>query len=96
MLGMQIGVDLGSSCITAYARGKGIVLCEANAIACDSRSGDVLAVGNEALAMLDRTPDSVTLQTPMRGGVISDFSVQCDILTALLDRVCKTPCCGRI
>lgn len=89
MLGMQIGVDLGSSCITAYAKGKGILFCEANAIAYDSRSGDVLAVGNEAKAMLDRTPESVTLKTPMRGGVISDFSVQCEILTALLERVCK-------
>ena len=89
MLGMQIGVDLGSSCITAYAKGKGIVLCEANAIAYDSLSGDVLAVGKEAKAMLDRTPESVTLKTPMRGGVISDFSIQCEILTTLLERVCK-------
>lgn len=89
MLGMKIGVDLGSSCITAYAKGKGIVFCEANAIAYDSLSGDVLAVGNEARAMLDRTPETVTLKTPMRGGVISDLSVQCEILTDLLQRVCK-------
>lgn len=89
MLGMQIGMDLGSSCITAYVKGKGIVLREANAIAYDSRSGDVLAVGNEAKAMLDRTPDTVTLKIPMRDGVISDFSVQCEILTALLQRVCR-------
>ncbi len=89
MLGMQIGMDLGSSCITAYVKGKGIVLREANAIAYDRNSGDVLAVGNEAEAMLDRTPDTVILKQPMRDGVISDFSVQCEILTALLQRVCR-------
>ena len=88
MLGMKVGLDLGSSAITAYVAGKGIVLCEANAISYDSNSGDVLAVGNEAMAMLSRTPETVTLVQPMRGGVISDFSVQCEIMTTLLERVC--------
>ena len=58
MLGMKVGLDLGSSAITAYVAGKGIVLCEANAISYDSYSGDVLAVGSEAMAMLSRTPES--------------------------------------
>ena len=89
MLGMKVGLDLGSSAITAYVAGKGIVLCEANAISYDSYSGDVLAVGNEAMAMLSRTPETVKLVRPMKGGVISDFSVQCEIMTALLNRVCQ-------
>ena len=41
MPGMQIGIDLGSSCITAYAAGKGIVLHEANAISYDAFSGEI-------------------------------------------------------
>ena len=89
MLGMKVGLDLGSSAITAYVAGKGIVLCEANAISYDSYSGDVLAVGSEAMAMLSRTPETVKLVQPMQGGVISDFSVQCQIMTALLDRICQ-------
>ena len=89
MPGLQVGIDLGSSCITAYVAGKGIVLCEANAISYDTYSGDVLAVGNEAMAMTARTPDTVTLKRPMRAGVISDFSIQCEILTWVLERVCK-------
>ena len=89
MPGMQVGVDLGTSSITAYVAGKGIVLCEANAISYDAGSGAVLAVGNEAKAMLDRTPETVKLYMPMRGGVISDFSMQCEILSTLLCRVCK-------
>ena len=89
MPGQQIGIDLGSSCITAYAAGRGIVLHEANAISYDSFSGDVIAVGNEAMAMTARTPSSVTLRRPMQAGVISDFSVQCEILRWVLNRVCK-------
>ena len=89
MPGMQIGIDLGSSCITAYAAGKGIVLREANAISFDNYSGDVIAVGDAALAMTDRAPSSVTLCRPMRAGVISDFSIQCEILRRVIDRVCK-------
>ena len=89
MLGMKVGLDLGSSAITAYVAGKGIVLCEANAISYDANGGDVFAVGSEALAMLSRTPETVHLIRPMRGGVISDFSVQCEIITALLELVCQ-------
>ena len=89
MPGLQIGIDLGSSCITAYAAGKGIVLHEANAISFDAFSGDVVAVGNEAMAMTDRTPSSLRLCRPMQSGVISDFSIQCEILRRVLDRVCK-------
>ena len=89
MPGMQVGIDLGSSCITAYAAGKGIVLHEANAISYDTYSGDVLAIGNDAMAMTERTPEAVRLCRPMQAGIISDFSVQCEILRWVLSRVCK-------
>ena len=88
MPGKDIGIDLGTSTITVYAKGKGILLHEKNALAVDARTKEVLCVGNEAYALLDRAPDTLELCRPMRDGVISDFSVMQQILTMTLEKIC--------
>ena len=54
-LGMEIGVDLGTSSVLVYIRGKGIVLKEPSVVAVNSKTGKVLAVGESASLMLGRT-----------------------------------------
>ena len=44
----DIGIDLGSSNILVYARGKGIVLTEPSVLAGDHESRSVIAIGSEA------------------------------------------------
>ncbi len=58
-LGMEIGVDLGTSSVLVYIRGKGIVLKEPSVVAVNSKTGKVLAVGESASLMLGRTPGIV-------------------------------------
>ena len=53
-LGMEIGVDLGTSSVLVYIRGKGIVLKEPSVVAVNSKTGKVLAVGESASLMLGR------------------------------------------
>ena len=72
-LGMEIGVDLGTSSVLVYIRGKGIVLKEPSVVAVNSKTGKVLAVGESASLMLGRTPGIVEAIRPLREGVISDF-----------------------
>lgn len=89
MPGLNIGIDLGTSTITAFAEGKGIVVSEATAISYDSFSGDIIAIGNSAMDMAEKAPDSIIPVRPIKSGVISDFSATVEILRAVMEKICK-------
>lgn len=88
-LGLNIGIDLGTCTVLIYVKGKGIVLNEPSVVAVNSRSGKVLAVGEEASVMIGRTPGIVDAIRPMRDGVISDFKVTEVMLKTFISRVNK-------
>ena len=48
-LGMEIGIDLGTSSVLIYVRGKGVVLKEPSVVAVNNKTGKVLAVGESAV-----------------------------------------------
>lgn len=88
-LGLDIGIDLGTCTVLIYVKGKGIILNEPSVVAVNSRSGKVLAVGEEASVMIGRTPGIVDAIRPMRDGVISDFKVTEVMLKSFISRVNK-------
>jgi MreB/Mbl protein len=49
------------------------VVNEPSAVALDTRTGEVQAVGKEAKEMLGRTPGNLRVVKPMKDGVIADF-----------------------
>ena len=69
----DIGIDLGTSSILVYAKGKGIVLKEPSVVAYDKDADKVRAIGEEARQMIGRTPGNIMAVRPMRQGVITDF-----------------------
>ena len=69
----DLAIDLGTSNILVYARGKGIVVFEPSIIAVNQRTGKVEAIGKAAKEMLGRTPGYIVAIRPMRDGVIADF-----------------------
>ena len=52
----DIGIDLGTSSILVYAKGKGIVLKEPSVVAYDKDADKVRAIGEEARQMIGRKP----------------------------------------
>ena len=88
-LGMDIGIDLGTASVLIYVKGRGVVLREPSVVAINSKTGKVLAVGENASLMLGRTPGIVDAIRPLRDGVISDFKVTEVMLKAFIGRVCK-------
>ena len=88
-LGMEIGIDLGTSSVLIYVRGKGVVLKEPSVVAVNNKTGKVLAVGESASLMLGRTPGVVEAIRPLREGVISDFRATEVMLKAFIGRVCN-------
>ena len=88
MLGVNIGIDLGTASTIIYVENKGIVLSEPSAIAYDSYSGKVIAIGSKAYEMIGRNPESVRVVRPMKDGVISDFSATQAMLRYYLKYIC--------
>lgn len=85
----DIGIDLGTSTVLVYVKGKGIVLKEPSVVAIDKNRGKVLAVGEEARRMLGRTPGNIVAIRPLRDGVISDYDVTEKMLRYFLGKVSK-------
>ena len=86
--GQDIGIDLGTATVIAYAKGRGIVLREPSVVAVDNNTGEVLAVGKEARKMLGRTPGNIVATRPLRDGVISNYTVTEKMLKYFINRVC--------
>lgn len=71
----KIGIDLGTSNTLVYVNNKGIIVNEPSVVAVKVQSNEVCAVGEDAKAMLDRTPKSISAIRPLQNGVIADFEI---------------------
>lgn len=79
-----IGIDLGTSSVLIYIRGKGIVFEEPSIVAVDERTGELLQAGSEAELMLGRTPKHISVIKPLSEGVISKYEVTLKMLRTFL------------
>jgi len=71
----DLAIDLGTANTCVYAKNEGIVINEPSIVAIITATGEVVAVGTEAKAMLGRTPNGITAIKPMKDGVIADFDI---------------------
>lgn len=71
----DIGIDLGTANTLVYVRGRGIVINEPSVVAINTKTNQVLAIGDEAKRMVGRTPASIVATRPLVDGVVSDFEV---------------------
>lgn len=83
----DVGIDLGTANTLVYVRGKGIILNEPTIVALNKKTGQLVAVGNEAKTMLGRTPGHIEVVRPLSQGVISDFEVTEEMLAYLIAKV---------
>ncbi|RME27346.1 MAG: rod shape-determining protein [Deltaproteobacteria bacterium] len=86
-LSADLAIDLGTSHTRIYVQGRGIECCQATAVAMHRRrrgQRHVIAVGDEALDMLGRTPPDIEVVQPVRDGVIQDFEAAEAVLRHLV------------
>ncbi|WP_438448401.1 rod shape-determining protein [Gorillibacterium sp. sgz5001074] len=81
----KLGIDLGTSTTIIYQKGKGIVLSEPSVVAYNRESGHIEAAGEEARAMVGRTPGYLEVVFPLKDGVIANF----DMTTVMLQHFVK-------
>ena len=85
----DIGIDLGTANSLVYLKGRGVVVQEPSIAAVNNKTGQVLAIGEEAKKMLSRTPQHISVIRPLTNGVISDFEMTQEMLRYFLKRVGK-------
>ena len=83
----DIALDMGTTGVLLYSRGKGVQIREPTIVAVDKFSGKLLKVGREAHKMLGRTPASIVPIHPIANGVISDYDMTVAMLRELIGRV---------
>lgn len=88
MLGKRLGIDLGTANTVVWLAEKGIVLNEPTVVAVSVEDGRLIAVGNEAKAMLGKTPGNIEAVRPLRDGVIADYVVTEALLRYFIQKVC--------
>jgi len=88
MFEKHIGVDLGTVNVLVYVKGKGIVLQEPSMVAIAVEDNKIVAVGEEARAMMGRTPENIEVMRPMRNGVIANYVVTEAMLRYFIGKVC--------
>ncbi len=82
----DVGIDLGTTSILVYVRGKGVVLREPSVVAVDRDTNKIKAIGEDARLMLSRTPGNIVAVRPMQKGVISDYNVTEEMLRYFIQK----------
>lgn len=88
-LSKKIAIDLGTANSLVYVQGKGIVINEPSVVAINQKTGQILAIGEEAKRMVGRTPSHIVAKRPLAGGVVSDFEVTEQMLKYFIEKVYK-------
>jgi rod shape-determining protein MreB len=86
-IGRDMAVDLGTANTLVYVRGRGIVLNEPSVVSINTKTGAILAVGQEAKRMIGRTPAHIVAIRPLKDGVIADFDVTEKMLRYFIQKV---------
>lgn len=88
-LSKDVGIDLGTATTLVYVKGRGIVINEPSVVAINQKTGQILAIGEEAKKMVGRTPAYISAIRPLIEGVISDFEVTEQMLRYFIHKVHK-------
>lgn len=83
----DIGIDLGTATTLVYVHGRGIVINEPSVVALNQKTGQIVAIGEEAKRMVGRTPAQIVAVRPLVAGVVSDFEVTEEMLKHFIRKV---------
>ena len=85
----DIGIDLGTANTLVFLKGKGVVLKEPSVVAIQAYTNELLAVGDEAKAMIGKTPSNIIAIRPLKDGVIANFNITKTMLRYFISKTIK-------
>lgn len=83
----DIAIDLGTATTLIYLSGQGIVINEPSIVARSVHDNKVVAVGNEAKAMMGKTHRGLETIRPLRDGVIANFNMTDEMLQGFIRKI---------
>ena len=83
----DIAIDLGTANTLIWLKGKGIVINEPSIVARTIHDDNIVAVGDEAKAMLGRTHRDLETIRPLQDGVIADFKMTDGMLQGFINKI---------
>ncbi|MBC8110167.1 MAG: rod shape-determining protein MreB, partial [Verrucomicrobia bacterium] len=82
----DIAIDLGTANTLIIHKDK-IVVDEPSIIAKDRISGKVIAIGNQAMQMHEKTHENIKTIRPLKDGVIADFTAAEDMIKGMIKMI---------
>jgi tetratricopeptide (TPR) repeat protein len=86
LLSVDMAIDLGTANSLVYVKDRGIIINEPSVVAVNNKTGQILAIGEEAKKMVGRTPSYISATRPLVNGVISDFEVTEQMLKYFIEK----------
>ena len=90
ILGLDVGIDLGTSNIVVYVKNEGIVISEPSTVAVRNlprgRELEIIAVGHDAKSMVGKAPAGIEAIWPLQDGVIANFDMTEELIRYCLRR----------
>ncbi len=83
----DLGIDLGTKNTLVHVAEKGIVANEPSVVAINTRTNEILEVGEAARKMVGKTPGHINAIKPLVDGAISDFEVTEKMLKYFINKV---------
>lgn len=83
----HISIDFGSKNTVIAEENSGVILNEPTLAAIDLKTGQLVAVGNEAKELLGKTPKDISVVSPICGGVVADFDSAAIMLRTFIESV---------
>ncbi len=82
----ELAVDLGSA-NTLIIQDDKVVVDEPSIVAIDKKSGEVIAVGNKAMQMHEKTHKNIDTIRPLKDGVIADFQAAEAMIQGMINMI---------
>ncbi len=89
-LSLDMAIDLGTANSLVYVKDRGIIINEPSVVAVNNKTGQILAIGEEAKKMVGRTPAYISATRPLVNGVISDFEVTEQMLKFFIEKAASS------
>lgn len=85
--GNEIGIDLGTRTVNICIKGQGVVLEEPSVVAVNTKTNEVIAVGDEAFYMVGKTPSYIKAEFPLDKGVIANHLLTQEMVRYFVKKV---------
>ena len=85
--GLTLGIDLGSANTAVCLPGQGVSLRDASyLLTLEPNENEVLAIGDDAKALLGRTDEEAALIAPILDGAVADIDLAAMLASALAEK----------